>query len=222
MYSIELVIARYREDLNWLNNTPPGLKRTVYDKSGNALVSNAISLPNVGREAHTYLHHLISHYDSLADWTIFCQGRPFDHAYDFHHTLRDFAAQPDAIGSFRWLGHLIDTDDNQGYTLFRTWSKNEDGRTLDLRRFHQELFGTAGPPEYTFVLGAQFAVHRDLVRSRPLTFYEHALHLSQTFPDAAHCYERLWDRVFGVEGIDRPWLAGRKTVLLKKMKKQTV
>lgn len=219
---IELVVARYTEDLNWLRKRPANLTVTVYDKSTDASGGEqSIPLPNVGREAHTYLHHIVSRYDSQAEWTIFGQGRPFDHAYDFKKTMREFAADPSTIGPFRWLGHLIDTDDDRGERLFRPWSKNEDGRGLDMRDFHRTLFSTDGPEYYTFVLGAQFAIHRDLIRQRPPAFYERALTVSTTFADAAHCFERIWDRVFGIVGIDADWLAGRQTVYLKPMKHQT-
>ncbi|AQG80957.1 DUF3431 domain-containing protein [Spirosoma montaniterrae] len=221
----ELVVARFLEDLAWLRKRPANLTVTVYDKSTDCSAgSDAVPLPNVGREAHTYLHHLVSRYDTLAEWTIFCQGKPFDHAYDFKHNLRAFAEKPDAISptGFRWLGHLIDTDDDRGDRLFRPWSKNEDGRGLDMRGFHRALFDTDGPSQYTFVLGAQFAVHRDVVQQQPQTFYERALAVSETFPDAAHCYERSWDRLFGTVGIDPDWLGGRQTVLLKPMRKQTL
>jgi hypothetical protein len=239
---LELIVARYTEDLNWLRKRPANLTVTIYDKSPDASGSvGAMKLPNVGREAHTYLHHIVTRYDSLAKWTVFCQGKPFDHAYDFKKFLRDFSSTepkfgansltnpspaPDinhvgATSEFQWLGHLIDTDDNQGARLFRPWSKNEDGRSLDIRGFHQALFDNDGPEFYTFVLGAQFAVHRDVVYRQPLSFYERALAVSTTFPDAAHCFERSWDRVFGVVGVDADWLAGRQTVYLKPMKHQT-
>lgn len=224
--SPELIVARYTENLNWLRNLPTEIRKTVYDKSPDGSAGDgAIRLPNVGREAHTYLHHIVCRYDSLADWTVFCQGKPFDHAYDFKKTLRTYADNPAAIGGptqavFHWLGHLIDTDDNRGERLFRPWSKNDDGRGLDLKGFHQALLGTPGPELYTFVLGAQFAIHRDVIRKQPLSFYEHALSVSIAFPDAAHCFERSWDRVFGLVGIEPNWLAGRQTVYLKPMKHQ--
>lgn len=224
VFELELVVARYLEDLGWLRKRPANLRVTVYDKSPDQSAGpEALPLPNVGREAHTYLHHIVSRYDTLADWTIFCQGKPFDHAYDFKKSLHALADGSRAVSStgFHWLGHLIDTDDEQGERLFRPWSKNEDGRGLDLRGFHQVLFDTDGPALYTFVLGAQFAVHRELIRRQPLDLYERALTVSVTFPDAAHCFERSWDRVFGVVGIDPAWLAGRQTVYLKPMKNQS-
>lgn len=217
--ALELVVARYNEPLNWLGNIPKTIRATVYDKSEQAFTSaGAIVLPNVGREAHTYLHHLVSRYDSLSEYTIFCQGKPFDHAYDFHHRLRTLASTPLLPIDFQWIGHIIDTDDKNGQRLFTTWSKNEDGRGLALASFHQLLFGTDGPAFYPFVLGGQFGIHRTIVQLQPRSFYEHALALSVSFPDAAHCFERTWDRVFGQVGIDPAWLNGRQTVYLKPIK----
>ncbi|RYG68271.1 DUF3431 domain-containing protein, partial [bacterium] len=180
----------------------------------------ALQLPNIGREAHTYLHHIVTRYDELAPITVFSQGKPFDHVFDFRKTLRELVQNPE-LGGFRWLGHIIDTDTNDG-ALFKTWSKNPEGGGIDIAGFHQELFGVEGPQEYPFHLGAHFIVTADLVRSRPLDFYRRALELSETFPEAAHCYERSWDKVFGVQGIDLEWLEGRKTVYLKPVRRLIV
>ncbi len=43
-----------------------------------------IQLPNVGRETHTYLHHIVSRYDSLADWTVFSQAAEPSFGYKGH------------------------------------------------------------------------------------------------------------------------------------------
>ena len=215
--TIELVVARYLEDLSWVNNIPPQINARIYDKSPSG------NTPNVGREAHTYLHHICENYDALPDLTVFAQGKPFDHAFDFHKTLRALAAatanESGDVAAFQWLGHIIDTDDCNGARLFATWSKNSGDERLDMNGFHRALFGTDGPPTYTFVLGAQFIASRDLIRSRSLPFWLNALEVSMNFPDAAHCYERSWDRVFGVEGIDADWLDGRQTVYLKPIKR---
>lgn len=217
--SIELVVAHYHESLNWLRKVPTAITKTIYSKAETPLEIPHLTLPNVGREAHTYLHHLTTRYDSLADYTVFCQGKPFDHAYDFHHKLRSFASGELPEASFKWLGHIIDTDTADGQ-LYQDWSKNTTGEGLNLGLFHQELFGAPGPTAYPFVLGAQFIIRRDLVQRQPLEFYESALALTTTFPQSAHCYERMWDRVFGVTGIDLAWLAGRRTVFLKKIKEK--
>jgi hypothetical protein len=217
--NIELVVARYSEDLRWLRRVPKTVRVTVYDKHDSAPHPGAIRLINVGREAHTYLWHIVQRYEELAPLTVFCQGKPFDHASDFHTTLRRLAENPEAAREFEAFGHIVDTDDNCGQRLFAQWSKNEDGHALDMRGWHRALFGNAGPQEYTFRLGAQFAAHAPLIRRRPRAFYECALQISIDFPDAAHCFERAWPLVFGVENPDLAWLKGEKTAYLKPIKR---
>lgn len=216
--SIELVVARYVEDLSWLRNIPPQIRVSVADKNPDAPHPGSTALPNVGREAHSYLHHIIARYDSLAPTTVFCQGKPFDHCFDFRKTLRELVHDSEFAG-FRWLGHIIDTDDKFGRTLFVPWSKNPSGDELDIAGFHHALFGFEGPDEYVFQLGGQFIASRDLIRSRPLEFYARALQVSVEFPEAAHCFERTWDKVFGVQGVDLAWLGARKTVWLKPVRR---
>jgi hypothetical protein len=213
---MELVVARYQEDLAWLKRVPREFAVTVYDKNPVEPWPGSMPLPNVGREAHTYFHHIVERYGSLAPLTVFCQGKPFDHAFDFRHKLRELATAPDSVRHFQWFGHIIDTDDSRG-RLFISWSKNEDGRDLNLAGFHRELFGVEGPETYSFYLGAQFAVTRETILNRPKSFYERARELAISFPDGAHCLERMWDRVFGVQGVPEEWQG--RTVYLKKIKR---
>ena len=215
--SLELVVARYNENLNWLRRVPKQFRVTIYDKSG-AVGPDSIALPNMGREAHTYLWHIVTCYDSLAEVTVFCQGKPFDHAYDFHQTLRNLAENP-TTQDFLPLGHIVDTDDARGQRLFTRWSKNEDGHELDMRGFHYALFGDDGPDQYTFRLGAQFGVSCQLIQKRPRERYERALQVAMEFPDAAHCFERSWPLVFGIENPDLEWLEGRQTAYLKPIRR---
>jgi len=75
----DLVVARYQEDPAWtrrfrsvfLYNKGPSLPGGVH----------SIPLPNVGREAHTYLHHIISNYHNLAPITAFFQGTKPEFGY---------------------------------------------------------------------------------------------------------------------------------------------
>ena len=224
MEPIELVVARYREPVRWTRNVPPGLRVTIYDKGADldaAGMSHAsvVLLPNYGFEAHSYLAHILAHWESLSELTVFCQGHPFDHAHDLHHVLRALADGSEVVADFRWLGFIIDTDDVRGRRLFVPWSKNRDGRELDLDGFHRRLFGEPAPEWLRFHPGGQFAVRRERIRSRPREFWERALELSLEFPDAGHCFERLWDRVFGVLGVDSALLGGERTRYLKPLRK---
>lgn len=219
--SVELVVARYTEDLSWLRNIPPQIRVSVYDKSGDESTlptPTTIPLENVGREAHTYLHHICARYDSLAPLTIFCQGKPFDHAFDFRKTLRELVERRLLVEDFLWLGHLADTDSPDG-KLYKSWSKNDTGEGLDLAGFHHQLFGAEGPPEYSFFGGAQFGVTQERIYLRPLAFYQNALKISTEFPLAAHCYERMWDRVFGAHESTRVRMNGEETRYFKPIRR---
>jgi len=194
----ELVVARYDEDLAWLKRAPKEFRITIYDKGDGS--SAGIPLKNEGREAHTYLHHLAEHHDSLADLTVFVQGHPFDHAPELHQKLKAYANGSDAVADFHWLGFLADTDDPRGRRLFVPWSKNPERHELQLDEFHRALFGEPGPEAYRFFVGAQFAVTRAAAHCRPREFYLKASELAVEFPHAPHCFERCWDRVFCCDG----------------------
>lgn len=222
--ALELVVARYAEPVVWTRNAPRSVRVAIYDKGGDLDPrdfprATILRLPNVGREAHTYLHHIVERYDAPAALTVFCQGHPFDHAHDLHKVLRALAAGRETVADFRWLGFTIDTDDARGRRLFVRWSKNEDGRELRLDEFHRALFGTEAPERVRFYPGGQFVAAAERIRSRPRTFWERARDLAATFPDAAHCFERLWDRVFGVVGVDEALLEGKDSVYLKPIRR---
>jgi len=105
--SVEVVVAHHREDLSWLSRLPEDLRIRIYTK-GSQLESNqpphsGISqqqLPNLGRESHTYISHIVTNYEHLADWTVFTQGGEPSFGYKGHR----------AGG-----GHLLAGDDFANY-----------------------------------------------------------------------------------------------------------
>jgi hypothetical protein len=209
--SIELVVSRDEEDLRWIKRVPPSIEIRVYNKGVSDPLPAGLSdrkglsllmLPNIGLEAHTYLTHLVTRYDALSPVTVFCQGHPFDHAHDLHDRLMALASGQETPDPFLWYGFLEDTDDPSGRRLFVPWSKNPERRELETGRLYEELFGEPSPALFHFRCGAQFAVTREAVKRRPLSFYERALGLSLTFPLAVHSFERIWDRFFGDPAID--------------------
>lgn len=208
--AIELVVARHAEDLRWLRRVPPPMAVRILNKGkpipGDQLPERASltqqPLPNVGREAHSYLTHMVERYDSLADVTVFCQGHPFDHAPDFHARMQALAVGVDMPDPFLWYGFLDDTDDPRGQKLFVPWSKNPEGKELNTGVLYERLFGEPSPPWFHFRGGAQFAVSREGIRSRSLVFYRQVLAEVVADPLAPHSLERFWDRIFGPAAID--------------------
>merc|ERR1711879_355135 len=83
---------------------------TVYDKGEafgpegfrtmNVTVNRSfkrVPLPNIvdGREAHTYLWHIIANYHNLAEWNVFTQGQPHKHFPGFNDFLNAFSFDRD-------------------------------------------------------------------------------------------------------------------------------
>ncbi len=89
----DLVVARYNESLEWIQLVPPGLHVHVYNKGapiGSGPVQSrarVIDRRNVGRESELYLTHILEHGPGLGDFTVFCQGDPFEHSPDFLELL---------------------------------------------------------------------------------------------------------------------------------------
>ncbi|MFZ0615227.1 MAG: DUF3431 domain-containing protein [Chthoniobacterales bacterium] len=230
-YPVELVIARYEEDLRWVRRVPTSVKVTVYNKGvsrpltaelENRSAISVIPLPNKGREAHSYLTHLVERYASLTPRTVFCQGRPFDHAPDFHAQLRDLEGGEVTPEPFLWYGFLEETDDPFGRRLFVPWSKNPKRQELRTGMLYEELFGEPSPEFFHFRGGAQFAVTREAVHRRPEEFYRRALELSTATPLASHSYERIWDRLFGPPVIDPSTLGPSGVRYLKRIRRLEV
>ena len=76
---LTIVIARYNESIEWIKNLNELTTTLAIYNKGPSLNSLSITLPNVGREGHTYLYHIIHNYDTLSEYTMFLQGNPFDH-----------------------------------------------------------------------------------------------------------------------------------------------
>lgn len=214
---VELVVARYTEDLGWLRNVDSRCRISVYTKGTEW--EGAVALPNHGREAQTYLHHLLSRYDEAAEWTVFCQGFPFDHVPEFHRFVRRIADGLLPPPGLIWMGLFVDWDRGDGQRLFSSWSKNADRHGLELDQFWKLLFEEEPPCRFVFFPGAQFALHRSVWWQRPKSFYARALSLSEEFPDAAHCFERCWDRVFGLCALPEPVREGELPIYLRPVKR---
>ena len=229
--SIELVIARHEEELRWLRRVPDSIRITIYNKGDTPALPpgfkpreglRVMELANVGREAHSYLTHLVECRDLLAPVTVFCQGHPFDHAPDFHDCLKALEAGSAVPSPFLWYGFLEETDDALGRRLFVPWSKNPERRELSTGKLFEELFEKPSPDFFHFRGGAQFAVTREAVLRQSGEFYKKGKRLSVAVPDAAHSLERLWDRFFGDPIIDPADLGKAGVRYLKKIRRLEV
>jgi glycosyltransferase involved in cell wall biosynthesis len=94
----EIVIARFDEDLSWFK-APPADQVTVYNKGYIRPDHYDIILPNEGREAGTYLYHIISNWENLAEQTVFLQGNAPIKSPDIIQLLQNYY---DSVQPLTW------------------------------------------------------------------------------------------------------------------------
>jgi hypothetical protein len=221
--SREVVIARYAEHLGWVNELHSDAGVTIYDKGspGPELVGlfqhrrevRHSTRPNVGREAHTYLTHITERWDSLADWTVFCQGSPHEHMAQgktINTLLDQFSVDSLQQGRFiHFLGSHPYGGPEWDWAGRINWppawqAQVEYGlvapASMSLLEWFRKKLGIdlvkEGKVQYS--AGAVFGVSRRGIFSRPKEFYEGLLaDLSHhAHPEEAHYMERAWMYIF--------------------------
>lgn len=176
---VEIVVAHFRESLDWLNELR-SLPVTVYSKGS---PDGPNPLENIGREADTYLRHILTHYDKLPEMIVFLQGNPHEHVPDLFEKICSL----DFCTEFRDLCDDILVEDAVGEPV-------QPG--LPLGAFYRRLFGEVPPEFLSCRAAACFAVSRKAILTRPRSFYESALRLVLDEPLGPWAIERLWHRIF--------------------------
>ena len=204
---ISIIISRYNEDLIWLDKYKE-LNLIIYNKGLNDIeykFKNLIELPNVGRESHTWLFHIIENYDNLSDINIFLQGRiddlgcmsfksPLD--YIKHTQLNGFSVKRlGLLGPLHWENYLgIDRDPRYK----KKWFSGDIGiKSKGFRKFAKKYF----PKIPIFVptsYGGCFGVSKEKIRKYELSFYKKLIKDLEyhTNPIEGHFMERLWCYMF--------------------------
>lgn len=231
---VDLVIARYDEDVSWIRDVLTRFAHTrvhvfVYDKGVSDLDASAlpdasltvVRLPNVGRESHTYLEHVIRMRDagtctSAEAVTVFLQGRMDDHVplpcLDIHSFVMSMVSEASEEGG------LGESRNRQCHTQYGTFNAHPDMRVamypdvgdsgMDLRHWFMTVLG-AGPWRWDRVQDGPgwwqhgvFAIRTSRLLSsdsRVDDDYYSALRAQVDWhinPEAGHYFERSWCFVF--------------------------
>lgn len=215
----EIVVAHYSEDLTWLKPVMEYCK--VYSKGGPQhapeLCVDVEPLENIGREGHTYLHHIVKYYDSLKDVTLFTQGRIDDHTDLTAIEMKEIAlaTEPGRVTTYPHrvmeLFKLWDGIPWDKYPCWAKWSspegvfKGKKAAKTPAQYFKEFFnnFGHDGPPDSIgFQPGAIFAVRRETIHQHPKDLYERMLEelflgdMESVDPETGHYFERFWPAVF--------------------------
>ena len=186
-----VVVAKYKEDVSWTQNIKH--KVIIYDKS-DELIPGSIQLYNVGREAETFLYHIVNNYHNLDDVTVFLQGNPFDHV----QLLVGWRVllTKDEIGK---LINKINTEitSESDFSSFYQVVYNDPAGTngTNTNEMCLKYYGTQYN-HYTLSPGAQYIVPKKYILSRPYEFWKR-LHAAMYNKElSAHCQEQLWYLAF--------------------------
>lgn len=218
---LTLAVARYDEDLRWILKLPLEVKVAVYNKGKRILnrqvlerIDHLVTLPNRGREADSYLHHVGNFAHEAGDhWTVFCGGDPLSWNRRFIHALQHrggwgevqvLAGEPELCGAATL--NLIGRADESGVRFLRDYRSYHDlpegchvsshfldgcGLTeLADEAWRAVLARTAASP--------MFAVRNDRLGRLPENRIPVMRKLAREHHSHAQALDRLWLHLFGL------------------------
>lgn len=201
----EVVVAHYDENLDWL--APHAHHCHIYHKGNEVkprfLYQQWEKLPNVGREGHTFLHHIINNYKRLANVTVFVQGCLEDHFKmgDSYGNVTEYMSRAltndlvyrrgDKYASWGRLQHI-------GKFLEDLKSGKMRPSEYTFGEFYEKVFLLPHPPVIATSYGACFAVTRERILRRPKELYQRIINYLSDHPnpEEGHYLERLWVHLF--------------------------
>jgi len=206
-----MVVARYNESLEWLKDEPfSKFPVLIYNKGVNDHFYHAgpvVSLENLGREGHTYLYHIVQHYDNLTDIILFLPGsvdspikieKGKQMVERIHQTNEAvFLGSPmNEIQLYHFIiqSHTSSSPENN---LLNPEAKLEPSK---IRPFGRWLNATMGlyPLKHVSYNGILSVSKRDVLQ-RPKSFYENLLEeLNHPNPEVGHYIERSWQVIFSM------------------------
>lgn len=214
--SVQLVVARYNEDVNWLMR-PPFNKYPVvlYEKGSTSELPCTVPycmrivLPNVGRCDHTYLHYIVAHYAHLPDIVIFLPGSAATNPKKLTTALNFFDNMND-IESLYEIDLDVDmTPDLYDFQLDQWIASSQDNQRMNMESklqpapirpfgkwFHHHFSHDRRIPKVWY--GGVIITTRERIQRHPVRMYEDLRDELSTHsnPEAGHYMERAWFSLF--------------------------
>lgn len=210
--NIDLVVARYEENLDWLGQLDLAKFRKIiiYNKGSDLpKLDNCeiVSLPNVGRCDHTYIYHIVSNYDDLGDVTIYLPGS-CSMPYKWRNATRtiDLAVR---TNKSVFIGTKKDVlREEYNFTLDNWKASNQQNSSVNnenklfecperpFGKWYEKNFGNVRVDALVyfgiFAVGKKDTHHRSLDSYKNLITYLDG----HSNPEAGHYFERAWLAVF--------------------------
>ena len=216
---IEIVVGRFSENLDWLGKAQfIADNYVIYNKNPLSPIKcpenqscYVEELPNVGREGHSYLHHIITNYESLAEVTVFLPGsitfefnqltskRVTEKARKTLNTVFTRAYKKDILTKFE----SYQKDGHYEATNAANLAANPDTKLLDCPErpfgaWFRKNFPHIVEPVYGNSQWGIFAVGKQHILQHPKEYYERLIKYLDHHhnPEAGHFFEVAWGAVF--------------------------
>ena len=220
-FTCDMVIARFKEDLDWLRNYDKYNFRSVivYNKGPddsicrhNGKECKQVKLKNEGRCDHTYLYHIIHNYDTLADVTVFTKGSSdlFRETKKLAFTVKRVFETQDTVMSVThhpipvhvWASTFKMDMYRSSHPKNHTGPLDTEGMVMkpaSLRPFglwYEHTF--PGISTTKAVYAGVFAVSKKHIHQHPKSYYEKLIKQLEghSNPEVGHYFERAWVAVF--------------------------
>ena len=227
-FSCDMVIARFKEDLAWLPKYENKSFRNIYIYNKHEADNNKdakdigcilsgkecikVDLTNEGRCDHTYLYHIISNYDTLADVTIFTKGSSdlhrekkklaftVDKVFETHDTVMSIDEHPIAMHihakEFKMNSYRASHPKNYNGVYDIHGSKMKPASPRPFGKWFETHF--PGVMVYKAVYSGVFSVSRKHIHQHPKSYYQTFLKELEghSNPEVGHYIERSWVAIF--------------------------
>jgi len=182
---LEIVVSHYNnKQFEKILDLFSDSKITIYDKSQaykNAKWANIIKSKNIGREAETYLNHIILNYDNLSEYTLFMQDDTNNHIpsnSDFIENIHKVMNEKQQFhlfkSTYREGGEVYIRTINDGYfdmNISHAYDIINSLSSPDAIIKVCEKFNINLPKTYITETCAFFILHRDMILKRSKEFY---------------------------------------------------
>ena len=214
--NVEIVVARYNENLSWLNEYPFNqFEYIVYNKGDNdnfvkTNVKNIIKLQNVGMCDHTYLYHIITNYDNLSNIVVFLPGsihipyKKYKATTILYNIIKSNYTKAYFIGSYyKSVKNSFKnfTINNHKCACQENYNKNNKSALLKCKirpygNWYSYFFGDE--PGHMVQFGGTFSLDKRDIIQHPIDRYQKLIQTVNFHSnhEASHYMERSWGVIF--------------------------
>lgn len=182
---IDIVIAKYKEDISWTKGLDVRFNPIIYNKDEDS--QDYIKLPNLGRESQTYTYHIITNYDNLADFTIFTQANFYPHHDKFLEEINNI--DYNSIPGFYPLCNNVFMSDRNGAPYHNDLKVGDYDERLLGRKINELLFNP----------GALFILTKEAIHEKGWQYFKDLDQYHYEDSQFPWIIERYWATIFNYD-----------------------